>query len=290
MSNEELIEQIRSGGDRAQLLGQLYDQNRGLIYQTVRPFQGSGGSDIDDLMQSAFFGLCEAADRYDPDKGTQFVTYLPYWVRAAVRRSLGGTQYAERLPEFMQQRVIAYKQTVTAWEQRTGSPPPDLILRRSLGITQEQLEQLRAVMIRTATVSLAAPVPGVDDITLEDAIPDPRDRIGDLCEALDTETDAAILWGEVDALDPRQAAAIRTKFIEGLPVSQVAEQLHLTRSQVNDAITRGCSKLRRKRRIKQIAMDHGYSTGDLYGGSLGRWLHSGMSNVEAAVIRRLEPD
>ena len=289
MSNEELIEQIRSGGDRAQLLGQLYDQNRGLIYQTVRPFQGSGGSDIDDLMQSAFFGLCEAADRYDPDKGTQFTTYLRPWVRAAVGKSQS-IQGLERLPDFMRQRVLAYRRAATQWQQLTGTAPDDAVMRSRLRITQEQLEQLRKVMRSCETVSLAAPVPGVDDITLEDAIPDPRDRIGDLCETLDTETDAAILWGEVDALDPRQAAAIRTKFIEGLTASQVAEQLHLTRSQVNDAITRGCSKLRRKRRIKQIAMDHGYSTGDLYGGSLGRWRHSGMSNVEAAVIRRLEPD
>lgn len=290
MSNEELLEQLRRGeGDRQRIMLQLYEQNRPLISQTVKPYLGRGCSDMDDLMQSAYFALCEAVQHYDPDKG-RFITYLLYWVKAGAGSAARAAAHAERLPDFMHQRIRDYKRTVSEYQQRTGEPPKDGYICHVMGVSQDQLDQVRLVIRQSFTRSLSEGIPGADGVTLADVIPDSCDRITELCEDIDTATDAAALWAEVAALDERQAAAIRIKYggHESLSVSATAEQLQLTPGQARSAIESGLQKLRRRQTVQRIGRDHGYSTGDLFCGGLSRFQHSGMSSVEAAVIRRLE--
>lgn len=290
-TNEDLIDQLRRGrGDRQQIMLQLYKQNHGLIFQVVRPYLGHGKADEDDLMQTAFIGLWEAVQHYDPDSETSFASYMPYWIKAVVNRSYHSMSHAEKIPVHMQQKMVTYNRIVAQYRMQTGAAPADYVLRSKLNMSQDQLERLRQTMMQDAAISLSAPVPGAEDVTVAGMIPDHTDMISDLCDRLDYEADAAALWAAVDTLNERQAGAIRIKFQGNLPVREVAEQMQLTPGQVNDAISRGCSKLRRKASIKRIARDHGYSSSDLYSGGLQRYLHTGMSCVESSVIRRLDTD
>lgn len=290
-TNEDLVDQLRRGqGDRQQIMLQLYEQNQGLIFQTIKPYLGHGKADTDDLMQTAFIGLCEAVQHYDPDSEALFATYLPYRIKSVVNRSYHDMSHAERVPVHMQQKMVAYNRIVAQYRMRTGAAPADHVLRSELKISQDQLERLRQAMIQDAAVSLSEPVPGAEDVTIADMIQDHTDMINDLCDMLDYETDAAALWAAVDSLNERQARAIRIKYQDNLTVREVAELMQLTPGKVNDAITKGCSKLRRKTRVKQIARDHGYLSSDLYSGGLQRYLHTGMSCVESAIIRRLDRD
>ena len=289
MSNEDLLEQLRKGeGDRQQIMLQLYEQNRPLIYQTVKPYAG-GCNEVDDLMQSAYFALCDAVQHYDPDRGS-FIAYLLYWVKAWAGRSSWTTAQAERLPGFMYQRIRDYNRTVFEYQQRMGETPNDRYICQVMGVSQDQLDSVRLAIRQRHTRSLSELIPGADGVTVADLIPDKRDRITELCDDIDTATDAAALWSEVDTLDERQAAAIRIKYGEGedLSVSATAKRLQLTPGQTRTAIESGLQKLSRRQTVQRIGRDHGYSTGDLFCGGLSRFQHSGMSSVEAAVIRRLE--
>lgn len=290
-TNEDLIRQLRRGqGDRQQIMLQLYEQNQGLIFRVIKPYLGHGRADEEDLMQTAFIGLWEAVQHYDPDGGASFASYMPYWIKAVVNRSYHNMSHAERIPAHMQQKMVAYNRIVAQHRIQTGVAPTDSVLRSKLNMSQDQLERLRQAMRQDATVSLSDPVPGMEDVTVADMVQDQTDMINDLCDRLDYETDAAELWAAVDALNERQAGAIRIKFQGNLPVREVAEQMQLTPGQVNDAISRGCSKLRRKASVKRIALEHGYPSCDLYSGGLQKYLCTGMSCVESSVIRRLDKD
>lgn len=290
MTNEEIIEKISIGhGDKQQLLLQLYEQNKPLIRKVIRPYlRKHAAMDEDDLMQEAYFGVIEAAEHYDQDKGMMFSSYMIYWIRAAVNRPFYSMSRADSMPEHMVQRMVSYNRTVAQYRQQTGTDPPDNVLRHELKISQEQLEQIRQFNQRGHTASLSDIVPGTDGVTVADMIQDPDDIINELCEELDSHTNAAALWAEVDELDPRQAQAIRTYFQGGLSVREVADQLQITQGKARAAINKGCQKLARKRSVRQIARDYGYSSFDLFGGGFRTFLHSGTSNVESAVIWKLE--
>ena len=142
-------------------------------------------------------------------------------------------------------------------------------------------------MTQARTISLSVPFPNTDGVTLEDVIPDNTDQIGRLCDQIDAELDAAVLWGEVDKLADRQAESIRIKYQDNISTAEVAHRMQLTQGQARDAIERGCRKLARKRVIRRIARERGYSSNDLFGCGLSRFRHNG-SGIENVVIKRLE--
>lgn len=77
MTNEELVEKIQAGDDSLTL--QLFNQNRGFIHLKARKWaalvESRPDCEMEDLMQSAFFAVLEAAKDYDPEKGA-FLTLL----------------------------------------------------------------------------------------------------------------------------------------------------------------------------------------------------------------------
>lgn len=292
MTNEQLIEQLRtSQDDKQRILLELYEQNKPLIRKVIQPYlRKHAAMDEDDLMQEAYFGVIEAADHYQ-NKGALFATYMTYWIRAAVNRPFYSMSRAERMPEHMVQRLIDYHRILTQYRQQNGADPSDRVFRTKLHLSQKQLEQLRQFDHRGQVLSLSEPMPGIEDLTLGDVIPDRTDKISDLCDQIDNERDAAELWAEVDQLDPRQAQMIRTRFQGDLSVREVAERMQLSQGKIRDGIDRGCRKLSRKRIVRRIGKDHGFlSTSDLFGGGLQRFLNTGESCVEHAVIRKLDDD
>lgn len=83
MTNEDLVLMIqRNNEDKARHMGELYEQNRGIIAIIAKRY--SEYAEIEDLMQESFFGLSEAAARWNPEAGTKFISYASYWIRAAI--------------------------------------------------------------------------------------------------------------------------------------------------------------------------------------------------------------
>lgn len=86
MTNEELALALQQGNVGA--LEALWEQTKRLAFCTVRQYRPSVTVDLDDLLQSAFFGVRAAAFAYDPDRGT-FAALLPFFVRRECRQTLG---------------------------------------------------------------------------------------------------------------------------------------------------------------------------------------------------------
>jgi RNA polymerase primary sigma factor len=81
MSNEELVDRIQHGINKTEYLGQLYIQNKGFIFNVVKKYRyvcqgGYNGLPIierDELIHEAYFGLVEAAKRYNPLRAVLFL-------------------------------------------------------------------------------------------------------------------------------------------------------------------------------------------------------------------------
>ena len=288
MSNEEMVEQIRSrSGDRQELLQALYDRNRGLIYLTVRPYI-SGGMEEQDAMQEGFLGLLEAVERYDPGRGS-FTSCLCLWVRSVVGRWHDNTGDQKRIPVHMKDRIRKYKQTFRDYMTATGREPEDRILRAVLKISQEQLQDVRRTIKEMEPLSLSDPVPGVEDLTIGDCLPDPLvDVEQDSNEAVDNERDAVRIWEAVDNLPENRAEVIRLRYAEQRTMTATAEALGISRERVRQHEDKALRALKRNKTIMQIGRSRGYGS-SVYHGGLSRFLLSGSSVVEETVLRRLSP-
>ncbi len=59
-----------------------------------------------DLVQEGTMGLLRAIDRYDPDRGTRFLSYAAWWIRAYIRDYLLRTRSLVRLGTTQRQRTV----------------------------------------------------------------------------------------------------------------------------------------------------------------------------------------
>ena len=287
MSNEEMVEQIRSGsGDRQELLQRLYEVNKGIIYRTVKTYI-SGGMEEQDAMQEAFLGLLEAVERYDPDRGS-FISCLCLWVRAVVGKWHSATSEQKRIPVHMRNRIRKYLKIMQEWQQATGEDPPDPILRHELGISQEQLQDMRRAIREMDPVSLSDPVPGAEDLTIGDCLPDPLEDVEEqIIETVDAERDAVRIWETVDSLPDKQPEILRSRYKQQRSVRQTGENLDLTPAQVRLGEYKALRKLRHNWKILQIVEDGRYCS-QVYKGGLQRFRNSGSSIEEYYILKRMQ--
>ncbi len=61
--------------------------NLGLVGHLAKPFRFRGVP-FPDLIQAGCLGLCEAADRFDRDRGVKFGTYARHWISMEIREEL----------------------------------------------------------------------------------------------------------------------------------------------------------------------------------------------------------
>lgn len=79
--NLELVNLIQNGIAVSYNLGRLYENNLGLIYDTlVSSHIDLNGDLAEDLLQVAFFAIYDSAIKYDKNKGMQYLNYLKLWL------------------------------------------------------------------------------------------------------------------------------------------------------------------------------------------------------------------
>lgn len=89
MSNEELCV-LAKGGD-AEARNQLLENNLSFVRQQANKIVGEDGDtrlNVDDLIQEGCFGLMEAISRFDPERGTKFLTYAVWRIRKFMQETV----------------------------------------------------------------------------------------------------------------------------------------------------------------------------------------------------------
>jgi len=95
MTNEELVLLIQQGDNG--LLPQLWEQVRRFVVMMARrhyeKFENKHGCELDDLIQSGYFGLLAAIKYYKPEKGLKFISYLELNLKTAFNEAMGVRGY-----------------------------------------------------------------------------------------------------------------------------------------------------------------------------------------------------
>ena len=73
-------------GDR-KAKDELISRNLRYVIDVAKGYQGQG-LPLEELIAEGNFGICKAADRFDPEKGMKFITYAVWWIRQSILQAL----------------------------------------------------------------------------------------------------------------------------------------------------------------------------------------------------------
>jgi RNA polymerase primary sigma factor len=98
-----LGKRIRKGQARPR--NELVESNLSFVVKVASEYRNLG-IPFEDLLNEGNIGLIEAAHRYDPNKGTKFITYAIWWIRKSILKALSEQSNMVRVPNYQMKRWI----------------------------------------------------------------------------------------------------------------------------------------------------------------------------------------
>lgn len=128
--------------------------------------------DVDDLMSAGTFGLVDALNSFDPDRGVKFETFCAPRIRGSILDELRSMDWVPRL---VRHRAHKLDQVMRTLEVELGRIPSEEEIGQRLGLSRPQLDKLVRDAQAVSLVSLSQKLSDSDsnrDLAEADVISD----------------------------------------------------------------------------------------------------------------------
>ncbi len=198
--------------------------------------------DIADLVQSGVFGLWDAIDRFEPERGLKFETYAMQRIRGAILDELRAQDW---VPRSVRSRARDVERALERLESRLQRSPSDAEVAAELGITVAELRELYAQLQLTSVVALDELIAvGRGGTSLAETLPD--DKVEEPGAFLDSVESRRLLAEAVSQLTDRDRVVVSLYYFENLTLAEIGRVLGVTESRVCQLHTRAVLRLRSK--------------------------------------------
>lgn len=198
--------------------------------------------DIADLVQSGVFGLWEAIDRYEPERGLKFETYAMPRIRGAILDELRAQDWVPRL---VRSRARDVERALERLECRLQRSASDAEVAAELGITVTDLRELYAQLQLTSVVALDELIAvGRSGTSIAETLPD--DKTDEPGAILDWVESRRLLAEAISQLTDRDRVVVSLYYFENLTLAEIGRVLGVTESRACQLHTRAVLRLRSK--------------------------------------------
>jgi RNA polymerase primary sigma factor len=198
-----------------------------------------------DLVEEGNLGLIKAVDKYDHSRGYKFSTYATWWIRQSVSRYLANYGRTIRIPVYMTENVIKYKQATQKLYKAEGEKPTLEEVAIELDISVKEATELHRYSQRIA--SLEAIVGGEDGAELGDLLEDKHaiDPVDIVAKVFRDQK----LMQMLEELSEREAGILRFRYglADGDPhtLKETGDKFGLTRERIRQIEAKSLNKLRK---------------------------------------------
>lgn len=196
-----------------------------------------------DLISYGIFGLIDALEKFDTDRGIKFETYAIARIKGAIIDELRALDW---VPRSVRARARDIERAYIALESRLKRSPSDAEVADELSISMRELQDAFTKLAYTSVASfeeLWAPGGDKDDRTsLMTMIRD--DSAEDPVAMFETEEIKTILGTAIERLPERERMVIALYYYEGLTLKEIGEVLGVTESRVSQLHTKAVLRLR----------------------------------------------
>jgi RNA polymerase sigma-B factor len=234
--DHELLVRYHHHGDlaaREQLVARFLPVARDLASRyryTDEPF--------DDLTQVACVGLMKAVDRFEPSRGTRFMSYAVPTMLGELKRHFRDKGWALHVPRELQERVLGVNRAGEVLSTKLGRSATTAEIAGSLRLSPEAVLEAQEAGTAYDTASLESPLSlgEHDGGTLLDTLG--HEEAGydfvDLSEAISPA---------FRALPHREREILRLRFVEDLTQREIGERIGVSQMHVSRLLRRALDKV-----------------------------------------------
>jgi RNA polymerase sigma-B factor len=199
------------------------------------------GDNVDDLEQVATVGLIGAVDRFEPGRGTDFLSFAVPTITGEIRRHFRDRSRTIRIPRRITQLQAAVHECTTVLTQRLGRAPRPSELAEALGVPLDDVVEVLQANFAAYPSSLDEPAP-------DDDRPG-RSRfaaLGDLDPGLDLVEDRMAVIPLLAELPERERRILQLRFFHDMTQTEIAALTGISQMHVSRLLSRTLGTLRRR--------------------------------------------
>ncbi len=198
--------------------------------------------DTADLISYGVFGLIDAIEKFDLERGFKFETYAIARIKGAIIDELRAMDW---VPRSVRSRAREIENAYISLENKLKRVPKDAEVAEEMGVTDKELAALLTKLSYTSVVSFEELWVGGDRDEHQSAIGSIADETAeDPVTVFESEEIKDILAGAIDRLPEREKIVIALYYYEGLTLKEIGQVLGVTESRVSQLHTKAVLRMR----------------------------------------------
>lgn len=241
MPTDDLLALYKQTGDE-ELKWPLVLRYEGLIKSAALQIRGvySSFAQVDDIVSEGIFTLLSALDKFDPDKGIKFETYVAKRIRGMV---IDLARKQDWLPRNIRQRAKEIDTAVSHLANELGRFPTDHEVAGHLGIPTDKYQKEAARVALSNTLSLDALMDARDmegyrfEVSTEDPTVQPE-------AVLEDQELQETLASGIAALQKNEQIVLSLYYEKNLHMKEIAQVMGVSEPRISQIHSRAIQKLR----------------------------------------------
>ncbi|MCM1441436.1 MAG: FliA/WhiG family RNA polymerase sigma factor [Roseburia sp.] len=241
MATPDLLSLYKQTGDE-ELKWPLVLRYEGLIKSAALQIRGvySSFAQVDDIVSEGILTLLSSIDKFDPEKGIKFETYVSKRIRGMV---IDLARKQDWLPRNIRQRAKEIDTAVSSLANELGRFPTDHEVASHLGIPTDKYQKEAARVALSNTLSLDALMDARDlegyrfEVSTEDPTVQPETVLED------QELQETLAQG-VAALQKNEQIVLSLYYEKNLHMKEIAQVMGVSEPRISQIHSRAIQKLR----------------------------------------------
>ncbi len=196
---------------------------------------------VQDLMGYGYFGLIDAVEKFEPQRGFKFETYAARRVHGSI---LDGLRSADWVPRSVRSRAKEIEKATVALEAQNGSHPSNAEIAEFLGVGEDYVRSAKA----DVEAGMLATTESFDNDDSENSVSYNSFLAspGDASQFIELDSIVSSLMAALGSMDERERIVIHLVYWENLSLADVGVVLGVTESRVCQILTKANTHIKSK--------------------------------------------